>query len=75
MFVVGFIDKEPFGMTEPMPWSMVMVAALAEVQVSVALWPWMMDFGEASMVTAGGWFTITVTDFVSLSHGLAAVMV
>ena len=67
--------SEPAVATEPIPWSMLTVFALVDVQVSVDEPPAVITSGDADIFTMGSWVTVTVTLAVLVPYALIAVMV
>jgi hypothetical protein len=58
---VGVTPVEPLSVTAPIPWSMLQLSALTEVQVSVAVPPSVMVSGTAEISTLGSCPTVIVT--------------
>ena len=72
---MGDTLREPLAATVPMPWSMLIVAALLEVHESVRDWPALISATEAVRSTVGTCSTVTVAFAVAVPPGPVTVMV
>jgi len=75
MVDVGETLIDPLRSTEPIPWLIIMVSAPLELQVSMLDPPWVIGFGEAEMLTSGGWLTMMVISEVLEPYAFVAVIV